>query len=113
MSDALEITTEQRKTLTALLQRFIPDVAVWAYGSRIKGTARPNSDLDLVAFTRPEQRFLVSLLNDELAENSNIPFIVELHIWDEIPQHFREIIGKQYVVLQEVPEKRTGYGNPL
>ena len=80
--------------------------AVWAYGSRVKGTARPNSDLDLVVFTTPEQLPLVSELKDELAESSNIPFLVDLHVWDEIPERFREIIRKEYVVLQEAEEKR-------
>ncbi len=110
MTGALEITTEQRKALATTLQRFIPDVAVWAYGSRVKGAARPNSDLDLVAFTRPEQRSLVSQLRDEIAESSVIPFVVELHVWDEIPERFREIIRKQYVVLQEPQEKRENTG---
>ena len=106
MTVAIDITMEQRKTLIALLRRFIPGVAVWAYGSRVKGSARPNSDLDLVVFTTPEQHPLVSELKDELAESSNIPFLVDLHVWDEIPERFREIIRKEYVVLQEAEEKR-------
>jgi predicted nucleotidyltransferase len=106
MTVAIDITMEQRKTLIALLHRFIPGVAVWAYGSRVKGTARPNSDLDLVVFTTPEQCSVVSELKDELAESSKIPFLVDLHVWDEIPERFREIIRKEYVVLQEAEEKR-------
>ena len=101
MTVAIDITKEQYKELFALLRRFIPGVAVWAYGSRVKWTARPNSDLDLVAFTTPEQQPLVSELKDELAESSAIPFLVDLHVWDEIPERFREIIRKEYVVLQE------------
>jgi len=104
MTVAINITPEQQEALTALLRRFIPGIAVWAYGSRVKGTARPNSDLDLVAFINPEQRVLVSELKDELAESSNIPFIVDLHVWGEIPERFREIIRKEYVVLQEEHE---------
>ena len=50
MTTAIDITTAQRKTLLALLRHFIPGAAVWAYGSRVKWTARPNSDLDLVGF---------------------------------------------------------------
>jgi predicted nucleotidyltransferase len=54
MTGAIDITTGQKETLLAFLRQFIPAVAVWAYGSRVKGTARPNSDLDLVVFTTPE-----------------------------------------------------------
>jgi type I restriction enzyme, S subunit len=110
MTVAIDITTEQRKALLVLLRSFIPGVAVWAYGSRVKWTSRPNSDLDLVVFTSPEKRSLVSELKDELAESSNIPFLVDLHVWDEIPDRFREIIRKEYVVVQEAEEKLGGAG---
>lgn len=109
MTDAIDLTTEQRKTLNDLLRRFLPGVAVWAYGSRVKWTARPNSDLDLVAFTTPAQRTQVADLKDALAE-SNLPFPVDLHLWDDVPERFREIILKEYVVVQEAkqPDSRTG-----
>jgi uncharacterized protein len=100
MTAAIDITQKQREVLLALLRRFIPGVIVWAYGSRVKWTARPNSDLDLVVFTSPEQRTAVSELKDELAESSDIPFLVDLHIWHEVPERFREIISKDYVVFQ-------------
>jgi len=91
------------------LRRYIPGVAVWAYGSRVKWTARPNSDLDLVAFTTPEQQPLVSELKEALAE-SDLPFPVDFHVWDEVPERFHEIIRKEYVVLQEVRQPERGSG---
>ena len=102
MTAAIDITPKQRQALLVLVRRFIPGVVVWAYGSRVLWTARPNSDLDLVVFTSPAQRPLVSELKEALAESSQIPFLVDLHVWDEIPERFREIIRKEYVVLQEV-----------
>lgn len=100
MTDAIDLTTEQRNQLSTLLRRFLPGVAVWAYGSRVKRTARPNSDLDLVAFATPAQRSQVTDLKEALAE-SNLPFPVDLHVWDELPERFREIIRQEYVVVQE------------
>ena len=105
MTRTLDITAEQRKTLLSLLRQFIPGVLVWAYGSRVKWTARPNSDLDLVVFVTARQREQVSELKDVLAE-SNFPFLVDIHIWDEVPNRFHEIIRKDYVVLQAAEEKR-------
>lgn len=98
MNDAIDITTEQRKLLLVLFHRFTPGVAVWAFGSRVKCTARPNSDLDLVVFTSTEQKPLVSELKDAIAE-SNISFIVDLHVWDEIPENFRHNIEREHAVL--------------
>jgi predicted nucleotidyltransferase len=110
MTDAIDLTTEQRNQLTALLRRFLPGVAVWAYGSRVKWTARPNSDLDLVAFTTPAQRQQVSELKDALAE-SNLSFPVDLHVWDDVPERFREIIRKEYVVVQEAKQPGSSSGS--
>ena len=47
---AIDITAEQRKTVLALLARHLPNTTAWVYGSRVKWTARPESDLDLVVF---------------------------------------------------------------
>jgi len=98
MSVAIDVTEEQRGILEDLLVRYIPGVAVWAYGSRVKGRARPYSDLDLVCFAAPAEHKRVYELKDALAE-SNLPFLVDLHIWDEIPERFREIIRMEYVEL--------------
>ncbi len=94
----LDISQQQLESLLALLHRHLPGVTVWAYGSRVKGTARPNSDLDLVVFTTPAQRTEVCGLTDAL-EESNIPFRVDLHVWDEVPDRFHEIIRNEYLVL--------------
>ncbi len=102
MNEDINITAEQREMLLAFLRRHLPGVAVWAYGSRVKFTAHPNSDLDLVGFASPAQRPAVSELKDELAESA-LPFLVDLHILDEVPERFHEIIRKEYVVLQEAP----------
>ncbi len=107
MTDAIDLTTEQRNTLSTLLRQVLPGVAVWAYGSRVKWTARPNSDLDLVAFSTPAQGPQVAELKDALAE-SNLPFPVDLHVWDDVPERFREIIRKEYVVVQEAKQPEGG-----
>jgi type I restriction enzyme S subunit len=109
---ALDVTPAQRKTLLAFLRRFIPKVEVWAYGSRVKWTARPNSDLDLVVFSTPSQHSLISELKEALDE-SNLPFPVDVHIWDEVPERFHEIIRKEYVVLVEKTGKKSGVRSNL
>jgi predicted nucleotidyltransferase len=101
MTSTLDISQEQRETLLALLHRHLPGVTIWAYGSRVKGTARPNSDLDLVVFTTNAQRPQVSELKDALDE-SNIPFRVDLHVWDNIPERFHDIIRHEYQVLSNL-----------
>ena len=88
MTPAIDITAEQRRTVLALLNQYLPGTTVWAYGSRVKRTSRPESDLDLVAFARPEQSARVTDLL-EAFEESNLPFRVDLFVWDQVPEGFR------------------------
>lgn len=47
----------------------------YAYGSRVKGTSRKFSDLDICYYDIPD--LVISDIREEL-ENSDLPFIVEL-----------------------------------
>jgi len=96
----ISITPEQRQTVLALLGRYLPGTAAWAYGSRVKQTWRPASDLDLVVFSTPEQRPRVYDLR-EAFEESSLPFRVDLFVWDDIPEYFHEQIQEKHSVLIE------------
>ena len=98
ITPAIDITAEQRRAILALLNRHLPDMTVWAYGSRVKWTSRPDSDLNLVVFARPEQGARVAELR-EAFEESDLPFRVDLFVWDETPESFRSRIEGNHVVL--------------
>lgn len=100
MPSQLKIAPAQQAMLLEFLERRIPGVAVWAYGSRVSRTARPNADLTLVAFSSPEDKSRVAALRDEIAE-SDLPFLVDLQVWDEIPERLHANIRRMHVVLQE------------
>ena len=98
MNGEVTIEPKDRDILLAMLARFLPGVEVWAHGSRVKGHARPASDLDLVAFTVDEQGSQVTALREALDESS-LPFRVDLAVWDEIPERFRRNIEEEHSVL--------------
>ena len=97
---AIDLMPEQQRTVVALLGRYLPDTKVWAYGSRVKWTSNPQSDLDLAVFTAPKQRRQVSALREAFDESS-LPFSVDLHVWDSLPKNFKQIIEKEHVPLME------------
>ena len=105
LSAAIDITADQRKTILALLERYLPNTTVWVYGSRAKWTSRPQSDLDMVVFATPEQNRRVSDLR-EAFEESSLPFRVYLFVWDDVPESFRKHVKAGYVVLVK-KEKRS------
>ena len=51
LNRAIDITPDQREMLLSLLSRHLPNTEAWVYGSRVRGTSRPESDLDMVAET--------------------------------------------------------------
>ena len=95
---AIDITAKQRKIVTDLLERHLPNTTAWVYGSRAKWASRPQSDLDLVVFATPEQNGRVSDLREAL-EESSLPFRVDLFVWDTVPGQFRKHIKRDHVVL--------------
>ena len=98
LKQAIDITADQRETLVSLLDRHLPNTQAWVYGSRVNGTSRPGSDLDMVVFSPPEQGPEVSELR-EAFEESNLPFRVDLFVWDEVPEIFQEEIERGHMVL--------------
>ena len=109
LDQAIDITAEQRKILLELLERHLPNTTAWVYGSRAKWTARPQSDLDLVVFATPEQNGRVSDLK-EAFEESDLPFRVDLFVWDAVPEQFRKHIKRDHVVLVEREEREVERG---
>ena len=109
MTDAIDISVGDYKLVLGLLKQHLPNVAVWAYGSRVKWTARPQSDLDLVAFASCEQKAAVFNLREAL-EESSLPFPVDLFIWDELPESFQKRIEAEHVVLVEKEEQSVRDG---
>ena len=100
----IDITAEQRTIVLQLLKRHLPNTTAWIYGSRAKWTSRPQSDLDLVVFATPEQNGRVSNLRQAF-EESNLPFRVDLFVWDAVPEQFRKRIKQDHVVLAEREEQ--------
>lgn len=95
----LDVAPQELKTIQALLKQYVPHTRVWAFGSRVKFTAHPASDLDLVAFISKEQELQFSLLKEAL-EESDLPFRVDLHDWNELPETFHKNIRSNYVEIQ-------------
>jgi predicted nucleotidyltransferase len=97
----LNLSDAQLSLLQHLLSSHVPDVKIWAFGSRVKGTAKAWSDLDLALVAKqvlPQQQLFK--LQDAL-EESDLPFKVDLVDWHDISTEFQQLILKNYHVIQE------------
>ena len=103
MAEGLHLSSRHRKEIEALLHKHLPDVEVWAYGSRVNGQSHDGSDLDLVLRGPKLAEIDTSLLGDfiEALQNSTIPFLVEARDWARLPKSFHREIEREHVVLVE------------
>lgn len=86
--------------ITSIIKQTYPKAIVWAYGSRIDGTAHEGSDLDLVVKDFGQNDACLFTLKDELKE-SNVPFLVDIFEFDKLPLNFQKEIEKNYVVFYD------------
>jgi uncharacterized protein len=94
----VNLDSKHEAELKRLVSQILPGVQVWMYGSRVQGTSTNNSDLDVVVFARPAEQSAVGNLREAL-EESSIPFVVDLHVWDDLPAAFQANIESEHVVL--------------
>ena len=100
--EALNLQQRHLTELPGLVGLYIPGQQVWAYGSRVNGTAHEASDLDLVVVHPADplapQGPALRRFREALRE-SNIPFTVDIHDWATLPESFRVGILAAHVVL--------------
>ena len=98
MKTEIDINPRDKEILFSLFDWYLPQIPVWAHGSRVTGGAEPWSDLDLVVFTEKKNRCQLSLLKEAL-EESNLSFRVELLEWDSLPENFKSNIAASHAVI--------------
>ena len=92
---------KDKQTLIKIFEDTNLQVEVWAYGSRINGTAHAGSDLDLVIRSQnltPLPPTIYSELNEKI-KDSNIPILVELLDWAKLPESFHKNIAQAHEIL--------------
>ena len=101
MAEELHLSPRHREKIEALLHEHLPDVEVWAYGSRVNGRSHDGSDLDLVLRGPKLAEIDASRLAEftEALQDSTIPFLVEARDWARLPESFHREIEREHVVL--------------
>ena len=87
---------EDRKIIESILES-VPYV-FFAYGSRIKGSQRQYSDLDL-CYKEAVSFDVIGELEEKFVQ-SDLPFKVELVDWNSCSKDFQELISEDLVPLR-------------
>ncbi|MBF0187900.1 MAG: nucleotidyltransferase domain-containing protein [Magnetococcales bacterium] len=97
----LDIQSDHLNLIREILQRHIPDREVWAFGSRVRGTANDASDLDLcIRGDGPLAFDQLGRLRDAFSL-SDLPFRVDVLDWWAISESFKNLIEDKHEVLQK------------
>ena len=108
----LQVPSEHLPVIEEILRRHVPDREVWAFGSRVKGTAKDTSDLDLVVRGESPLPFAVlGGLRDDFSE-SNLPYRVDLVDWANTSDSFRRIIEHDSQIVQRANGTTVSVGAP-
>lgn len=93
-----------------IIQRHAPHMKVWAFGSRVNGTAKKFSDLDLALDAGREIGLLEMGDLREAFQESDLPISVDLVDLSSVRKEFRKIIDAQRVPLwmPENADQRIG-----
>lgn len=97
----LDIEPRHLAELRRILKLHAAGLEVRAFGSRVRGGAKPHSDLDLAVMTAAPLPMQIKVhLENALAE-SDLPFKVDVLYWDETSDTFRRLIEEGWELVQE------------
>lgn len=97
----LDVRPDHLKIVQDILQRFVPDREVWAFGSRAKWLAKEYSDLDLCVLGETPLSFRTLGLLEEAFDESDLPYKVDVVDWATTSPSFRKVIEAGKVVIQK------------
>lgn len=97
----LLIKPEYLLMLRSIFDSYCPNAEIWAYGSRVGGDAHEGSDLDLTIITFGNKECSLFELK-EILDESNIPFLVDISEFYNLPESFQAEIKRNYIVIYPV-----------
>jgi len=96
----LDLEPRYLAMLIPILDKHVPGARIWAFGSRVKGTAKKFSDLDTaIEAGEPVNLHTLALLDQELSD-SDLPMKVDILDLAELTPAFRSLVEAQRVPLR-------------
>ena len=96
----IDISPENWRIVRDILQRYVPDREVWAFGSRAKWTAKEFSDLDIAIIGDKPLSIALTADMREAFQESALPFKVDIVDWANITPSFRQVIQAAKIQIQ-------------
>ena len=88
----MEILNEERVIIINIIKNHAKDCEVLVFGSRLKGTNKPFSDLDLAFICEKGLNFKRRIALQIAFEDSDLPYRVDVIDYINVSKEFQEII---------------------
>jgi type I restriction enzyme S subunit len=95
----IDIAPDHLRIVRAIVNKHVPDVPVWVFGSRARGGAKAWSDLDLAVITAHPLPLDVTAALAEDFSDSDLPWRVDVVDWATTSEAFRRIIERDRIPL--------------
>lgn len=97
----IDLKKEHSDIVLDLLKRHIPAARVYVFGSRVKGSARLSSDLDL-AIDSDEPLAPIDLAELEVDfSDSELPFFVDVIEFNKVSPDFQERVQEEWEIFYQ------------
>jgi type I restriction enzyme, S subunit len=104
---AIDVRPDLWVIVRDILRRQVPDYEVWGFGSRVTGTAKRYSDLDLAIIGDTALPPAVRAELEDAFSESDLPWRVDVVDWATTGATFRAIIMRDKVVVQRANARGT------
>lgn len=95
----ISLSPKEKDILIQILNRYIPGIPVFGYGSRSTGKSKPFSDLDLVIKSNTSISIDTMANLKETLSESDLPFRVDIQVWADLSQEFQQSISRDLISL--------------
>lgn len=93
----IDLPSSQLETVKRILTKHVPGCEVRVFGSRVRGNAKPWSDLDvaIVAESMLDKQTLYAL--QEAFDESDLPIRIDVLDWHAISPEFQAVIHEGFI----------------
>lgn len=96
----IAISDAEWSIVSNILQKYLSQYSVWAFGSRVRHTHKPFSDLDIVVVNDEPLSIATMAELSEAFSESDLPWKVDVVDWASISEGFRNSILADKELLQ-------------
>lgn len=96
MIEKLHLSEKDREIIHSIIEKYKPDFEFFAFGSRVKGSHKKYSDLDL-AFVNNNQQGFTKLKHD--FEDSDLSITVDLVDLKNVSEDFASLIHRESIPI--------------